>query len=207
MKNKSLLYALCLCLTMLSCSKEDKQSFTQVDHDKDNGIIFEELAFVYPDILVENFAAYDTSQNGILEPDEYETFRQEVVTDKKPPRVATISPPQHKTDGAASRPAATPAVPQPDITVTIEGEKAPSKTPPKDASPSAAKPAQQAGAEAKIQQPREKTGTTSYTIARGDTLTKIAKAHGVTVEDILKANGNLSADSIRDGQVITIPKR
>ncbi len=203
MKNKSLLYALCLCLTIFSCSKEDKQSFTQVDHDKDNGIIFEELAFVYPDILVENFAAYDANQNGILEHDEYETLRQEVVTDKKPPRVATLSSPQHKTEGAAPRLA---AVPQPDITVTIE-EKAPSKTVPKDAPASAAKPAPQAGPEAKAQQSREKNGTTSYTIARGDTLTKIAKAHNVTVEDILKANGNLSADSIRDGQVITIPKR
>ncbi|NMC49862.1 MAG: LysM peptidoglycan-binding domain-containing protein [Desulfovibrio sp.] len=207
MKNKSLLYALCLCLTIFSCSKEDKQSFTQVDHDKDNGIIFEELAFVYPDILVENFAAYDANQNGILELDEYEAFRQEVVTDKKSPRVAKLAPPQHKTEGAAPRPAASPAVPQPDITVTIEGEKAPSKAAPKDAPASAAKPAPQAGPGVKAQQSREKTGTTSYTIARGDTLTKIAKAHNITVEEILRANEGLSADSIRDGQVITIPKR
>lgn len=197
-----MIFALCAALASVSCSKEDKQSFASVDHDKDGGIIFEEMAFVYPDVVVENFAAYDANQDGILAPDEYEVFRKEVVVDKKPPRIARLSP-------APAKSAAQPPVQavQPDITVTLEPETPPAKpaqTPP----PAAATPAKPgAKAPATEQKAQERREPGQYTIQRGDNLTKIAKKNNITVEEILKANEGLSADSIRDGQVITIPAR
>lgn len=190
MKKSSLLLALCLLFASMSCSKEDKQSFANVDHDKDGGIIFEELVFVYPDTVVENFAAYDADQNGILDQPEYKTFYTDVVVDKKTPQVARLAP----TPARPSAQTPTAAV-QPDITVTLEPEKAP------------AKPAGQPKTPATAAKAPEKQAAASYTIQRGDTLTKIAKKHGLSVDEILKANDGLSADSIRDGQVITIPGR
>ena len=196
MKKACLLLALCAALTALSCSKEDKQSFASVDHDKDGGIIFEEMAFVYPDVVVENFAAYDANQNGSLEQDEYQAFHKDVVVDKKPPRAAKLTPAPVQ----AQKPAVQ-AV-QPDITVTLEPEKAPEKTAPPAKAAETKAPAKAPEAKAP-----ERQGPGQYTIQRGDNLTKIAKKHNVTVEDILKANEGLSADTIRDGQVIAIPAR
>jgi len=45
-----------------------------------------------------------------------------------------------------------------------------------------------------------------YTVLRGDTLSAIAVAFGVTVEDIKRAN-NLKKDMIREGQKLVIPKK
>ena len=50
------------------------------------------------------------------------------------------------------------------------------------------------------------TGTTSYTVKTGDTLTKIAKAHGVKVKALQAAN-NLSTTKIKVGQKLTIPAK
>ena len=197
MKKSFLLFALCAALASLSCSKEDKQSFASVDHDKDGGVIFEELVFVYPDTVVENFAAYDANQDGSLEQDEYDVFRKEVAVDKKPPRVAKAAP---------IKPAAQPPVQavRPDITVTLEPETPPAKPVQTAAPAKPAAPAKTPAADAKA--PDQRTPG-QYTIQRGDNLTKIAKKNNLTVEDILKANEGLSADTIRDGQVITIPAR
>jgi LysM repeat protein len=49
-------------------------------------------------------------------------------------------------------------------------------------------------------------GTTSYTVKSGDTLTKIAKAHGVKVKALQAAN-NLSTTKIKVGQKLTIPAK
>lgn len=43
-------------------------------------------------------------------------------------------------------------------------------------------------------------------MAKGDSLTKIARVHGVTVPELKTANG-LSSDLIRIGQVLSIPGR
>lgn len=45
-----------------------------------------------------------------------------------------------------------------------------------------------------------------YKVQPGATLNTIAKAYGVTVEAIQKAN-NLKGDSIRDGQILKIPRK
>ncbi len=52
----------------------------------------------------------------------------------------------------------------------------------------------------------ESTGGEAYTVKSGDTLTKIAKAHGTTVKAI-KAASNLTTDHIKVGQKLTIPAK
>ncbi len=45
-----------------------------------------------------------------------------------------------------------------------------------------------------------------YTIKKGETLSKIAKAHGITIEELLAANPTIkNADKISEGQQITLP--
>jgi len=52
----------------------------------------------------------------------------------------------------------------------------------------------------------ESSGGEAYTVKSGDTLTKIAKAHGTTVKAI-KAASNLATDHIKVGQKLTIPAK
>lgn len=47
-------------------------------------------------------------------------------------------------------------------------------------------------------------GYVNYTVKPGDTVSVIAENHGTTVNKLLKANPGLSADSIKDGDVITV---
>jgi LysM repeat protein len=49
-------------------------------------------------------------------------------------------------------------------------------------------------------------GEETYTVKSGDTLTKIAKAHGTTVKAI-KASSSLTTDHIKVGQKLTIPAK
>lgn len=48
-------------------------------------------------------------------------------------------------------------------------------------------------------------GTRSYTVKAGDTLTSIAKNHGVKVESLMAANPTLDARRMKVGQVVKIP--
>ena len=50
----------------------------------------------------------------------------------------------------------------------------------------------------------EKGGAEVYTVKSGDTLTKIAKAHGTTVKAIQKAN-HLTTTAIKVGKKLKIP--
>jgi LysM repeat protein len=50
------------------------------------------------------------------------------------------------------------------------------------------------------------SGNTTYTVKSGDTLTKIAKAHGSTVKAIEAANG-LTTTKIKVGQKLKIPSK
>ena len=52
----------------------------------------------------------------------------------------------------------------------------------------------------------ESSGGEAYTVKSGDTLTKIAKAHGTTVKAI-KAASNLATDHIKVGQKLKIPAK
>lgn len=54
--------------------------------------------------------------------------------------------------------------------------------------------------------PASKPSTTTYTIAAGDTLGKVAKAFGVTLPDLLAANPQITnPDVVKKGQVVAIP--
>ena len=44
-----------------------------------------------------------------------------------------------------------------------------------------------------------------YTVKKDDTLTKIAKEYGTTVEVLAKANKIINVNQIREGQVLLIP--
>ena len=46
---------------------------------------------------------------------------------------------------------------------------------------------------------------TLYTVKKGDTLTRIAHLHGVTVDQIVKENGIKNPDKINAGQQLRIP--
>lgn len=48
-------------------------------------------------------------------------------------------------------------------------------------------------------------GPRQYIVQAGDTLTRIAKHHGVTVNDIMRANNILNPNYIQPGQVLNIP--
>ena len=50
---------------------------------------------------------------------------------------------------------------------------------------------------------RETGNSTTYTVKRGDTLSKIAKEHGTTVKNIKDANG-LTSDTIHVGQTLKL---
>lgn len=49
--------------------------------------------------------------------------------------------------------------------------------------------------------------STEYTVLPGDTLSAIAEAHGVTVEEIVEANQITDPNLLRIGQVLTIPSQ
>lgn len=56
--------------------------------------------------------------------------------------------------------------------------------------------------------PTPKPATTSYTVKKGDTLEKIARSNGVTVDALRKANGMSANDSkINAGQKIKLPSK
>lgn len=53
---------------------------------------------------------------------------------------------------------------------------------------------------------KKNSGTTTYTVRKGDSLDKIARKHGVTVKQIKAVNG-LKSDKINIGQKLKIPKK
>ena len=71
-------------------------------------------------------------------------------------------------------------------------------------------PVSSGGAAAPTAEAQASTGSSmggeAYTVKSGDTLTKIAKAHGTTVKAI-KAASNLTTDHIKVGQKLTIPAK
>ncbi len=48
-------------------------------------------------------------------------------------------------------------------------------------------------------------GSKEYTVAKGDYFLKIAKAHGITVADMTKANPNVDSRKLKIGQKLVIP--
>ena len=59
-----------------ACSGGDKDSFRNVDHDKNGKISYEELLFVFPDVTPDLFARLDLNSDGVLSDTEYAAFLQ-----------------------------------------------------------------------------------------------------------------------------------
>jgi LysM repeat protein len=83
------------------------------------------------------------------------------------------------------------------------GEKSPSSTPPAKALAASPTPPATVGVE--NPSPAEPSGTRSHVVAKGETLTQIAKQYGVTVEEIQQANKIQDAKKLQIGQTIKIP--
>ncbi len=67
-------------------------------------------------------------------------------------------------------------------------------------------PAKQPAPAKPKEQAKPKAKDTKYKVRKGDTLTRIANQHGVTVDALRKANG-LKGDNLREGQSLTIPAK
>lgn len=196
------LVALGLLVTAMACSGGDKESFRNVDHDQDGKISYEELLFVFPGTTEAMFRELDTDHDGMLSENEYAQFiknnaqRAAAKNAPQPDAAATSGP------NALNQPA-----------VPYSGEEVIEIAPPAPEAGhggvSSAKTKPEKGKRDGKKQPNAATtgGPTQYTVQRGDNLTKIAQRFGLRVEDITQANGNMSPDTLRDGQVLNIPAR
>lgn len=232
---KMLALALALGLALGGCSKEDPLSFEKVDHNKDGKVIFEELILVFPDLTVEEFLAADANHNESLDAKEYQRLREARAAGKRldassaPPAPPAPAAPAKAPEAAkpaapekAPEPAKTPepaAPAKPEAAAPAAPAKAPEVAP---AAPAVAPPAAPAPAQAQApDQPGETVETVevetvspppakesarqTYTVARGDSLTRIAKKFGVSAKDIMDANNMKNADHLEAGAEIVIP--
>ncbi len=205
-----LFLALALLAGVSACSGGDKDSFRNVDHDKSGKISYEELLFVFPEATSDTFRNADKDGDGLLSESEYALFLKNsvaapAVAEKSPPAplpAAPKAPPAPVTKPGETNQPAVPFRGEEVIEIPAPGTDARTKAKmekgkkEQKAKPEAATPSGAPGGEA-----------TQYTVLRGDNLTKIAHKFGITVEDIVRANNNMSPDTLRDGQVLNIPAR
>lgn len=112
-------------------------------------------------------------------------------TDSKPDAVAANSSSTALADAATSENVTEPAVAAP----------APA---PEKAAPAAPKK-EKAKSKSVASSSKKKSGFTNHKVKHGESLYRIAKAKGTTVEAIRKANG-ISGSNIREGQILKIPR-
>lgn len=186
--------ALCLAFVLAGCSGNEKDSFFNVDHDKDGKVIFEEILFVFPNMTKEQFENYDADHSGDLGEREYAAYLAG----------APALVPREKGDPPLKAGPAEPG--RAEETVVIEVLPAPPEAPKDDRKASKTKPGETKKAE-QASRSADAARPSSYTVQRGDTLTRIARNFGLTVDDIIKANGNMKPDTLRDGQVLAIPPK
>jgi LysM repeat protein len=193
--------ALGLFAALCACSGGDKDSFRNVDHDKNGKISYEELLFVFPDVRPEIFAQMDTDGDGSLSETEYKAFlKGEAAAPAKAASPATATPPAGQARPGDPGQLAVPYRGEEVIEIPAPGSEAPAKAKPEKGKKDAKE------AKAKAESPK-KGEATQYTVQRGDHLSRIAHKFGISVEDITRANGNMNPDTLRDGQVLTIPAR
>lgn len=112
-------------------------------------------------------------------------------TDSKPDAVAANSSSTALADAATSENVTEPAVAAP-------------APPPEKAAPAAPKK-EKAKSKSVASSSKKKSGFTNHKVKHGESLYRIAKAKGTTVEAIRKANG-ISGSNIREGQILKIPR-
>ncbi|UJX40117.1 LysM peptidoglycan-binding domain-containing protein [Desulfovibrio sp. JY] len=191
--------AFALCIGLCACSGGDKDSFRNVDHDRNGAISYEELLFVFPDVTPDVFSKLDADGSGGLSEAEYKAFLKGDATAAGKKAAGTPAAPKGQARPGVSEPSATPLKGEDVIEIPAPGLEQKAKSKP-----------EKGKKEAKEQKSRPdaaRTEPTQYTVQRGDTLTRIAHTFGVTVEDIVRANGSMNPDTLRDGQTLTIPPR
>ena len=211
-------------LALAGCNKEDPTGFPKVDYNKDGRVIFEELIVVFPDLTVEEFLAADADGNGTLSDQEYGRFRDARASGKKldattapaapaaKPAEPTAPAPAKAAEPAPAAASPAPAPPAAEVVETVVAEPpapapapAPPAAPAAKPAPAAEKPASTATKPAvAADKPAAAAGTT-HTVARGDTLTRLAKKYGVSAQAIMEANGMKDADHLQLGKTLTIP--
>ena len=192
-------------LLLAGCDKEDAKGYPKVDYNKDGKVIFEELIVVFPDLTVEEFLAADADGNGTLDDKEYSRLRQARDSGKKldatSPPAAPAAP---KTPPAETAKPAEPAKPAeaPKPAEAVPAPAAPAVVAAPPVAPPVAEVVETVVAETV---PAAPAATESYTVVRGDSLSRIAKKFGVTPKELMAANGMKDADRIEAGKVLTIP--
>lgn len=230
----SLIFTLVCAVALCACSGSEKESFGNVDHDKDGKILFEEAFFVFPDLTRKRFDGYDANADGALDLDEYVVlYASETAMAKEPKpgdekgahdapkeQVKGTGLNEHENKASALDAANNPGNPDaPDAPpITSEDLSSVSLVPLREGD-TGKSPAQNERPEnparlgeketppaAPVGQPRgAMPQPKTYTVARGDILIKIAQKFDLSVEDILKANPGLNPDNIREGQELVIP--
>ena len=204
MRSAIALAVLGLAALVSACSGGDKESFRNVDHDKNGKISYEELLFVFPDVTPDLFTKSDADFDGGLSESEYAAFLKDDA--RNAAKAAAPAPnaqaPVRPGDGKQ-------------LAVPFKGEEvieipAPVAEPVAKAKPEKGKKEKDAketkDAKGKSEGGKKSEGTT-YTVQRGDHLSRIAHKFGVSVEDITRANGDMHPDTLRDGQVLNIPAK
>ncbi|MGE4536966.1 MAG: LysM peptidoglycan-binding domain-containing protein [Desulfovibrio sp.] len=230
---RALTVAILLGLIASGCSKEDPQAFSKVDYNKDGKIIFEELIVAFPDMTVEEFLAADADRNGTLDEKEYQRLREARAAGKKLDAAPAPAKPADKPKAANEQKPAEPAKPaepqKPEATPAPATPPAPATQPApaeqakpaEPQKPEAAAPAAPAPAETPAPAPKpaatapapagnvtvevQSSPGMTYTVARGDTLTRIAKKFDVSVKALMEANDMKNADHLEAGATLTIP--
>ncbi|EFL50490.1 Peptidoglycan-binding lysin domain protein [Solidesulfovibrio fructosivorans JJ]] len=194
--------AFVFCIGLCACSGGDKDSFRNVDHDRNGAISYEELLFVFPDVTPDVFSKLDADGSGDLSEAEYKAFLKGEATagvKKTTPAPAAPAAPKAQTRPGVSEPPAAPLKGEDVIEIPAPGSEQKAKSKPEKTKKDTR--------DQKSRTDAARTEPTQYTVQRGDTLTRIAHTFGVTVEDIVRANGNMNPDTLRDGQTLTIPPR
>jgi len=210
----AMIVAILLGLALGGCSKEDPKGFSKVDYNKDGKVIFEELIVVYPDLTVEEFLAADADNNGSLDAAEYQRFREARQSGKKLNAASAVpaQPAEPAKTGEPAKPAGQPSVSPaaaPAATPAPAGTPTPAATPAAAKTPAAASTPADNPAEAvetiEVGGTPQPGAATTYTVERGDTLSRIAKKFSVTPKAIIEANTLKNPDRLEAGATINIP--
>ncbi|WP_027186133.1 LysM peptidoglycan-binding domain-containing protein [Desulfovibrio inopinatus] len=175
-----------LCVLSGCSSSEPKNSFKKVDRNKDEGIIFEELVLIDPNLPFRTFTILDVDRNGKLDKKEYDAYLH--------PQ-ATSSAPASQTPAPVQTPSPTPSATPQMLTQA---------TPPVTHEP-----------EQKLQEDQSSTTPISeeasspdqnlYTVQGDDTFWGIAESFHVSVNDLTAANPTVDPKKLRPGTVLHIP--
>ncbi|MHC1791586.1 LysM peptidoglycan-binding domain-containing protein [Solidesulfovibrio sp.] len=208
-------YALAAALTaglcLVGCNKEDAKGFPKVDYNKDGKVIFEELIVVFPDLTVDEFLAADGDGTGTLDEKEYTRFRQAREAGKPLEAIPAVPPAAKPAD--AAKPASE-AKPAPEAKPAAEAVPAGPGTQAAPAVPAAPTPPSAPTEQAEVVETvvaetsppaAPEPAATTYTVARGDSLSRIARIFGLTTKELMAANSMKNADHLEAGAVLTIP--